>query len=212
MTAIADLPGQLSPSREVPELSPKRMWTGLAVVLAAMIMNLLDSTIVNVAAPSIQRDLGMSSSALEWIAAAYTLAIAIGLMTGGRLGDMFGRKPMLMTGLSGFVLSSAACAVAWSPASLITARVLQGADHAAAGPAAPAVPPGRRPGVTHAAGLRPAPGAAGRRGAAGPGRRRGAGPRDPAVPLFRSLRVGHAAPGGALPPGQLGAPLVPGGV
>ena len=48
-----------------------------------MIMNLLDSTIVNVAAPSIQRDLGMSSAALEWIAAAYTLAIAVGLMTGG---------------------------------------------------------------------------------------------------------------------------------
>lgn len=126
MTAIAELPGQLSPTREVTELSPKRMWTGLAVVLAAMIMNLLDSTIVNVAAPSIQRDLGMSSSALEWIAAAYTLAIAVGLMTGGRLGDMFGRKPMLMTGLSGFVLTSAACALAWSPASLITARVLQG--------------------------------------------------------------------------------------
>jgi predicted MFS family arabinose efflux permease len=126
LTAIADLPGQLSPSREVTELTPKRMWTGLAVVLAAMIMNLLDSTIVNVAAPSIQRDLGMSSSALEWIAAAYTLAIAVGLMTGGRLGDMFGRKPMLMAGLSGFVVTSAACALAWSPASLITARVLQG--------------------------------------------------------------------------------------
>jgi EmrB/QacA subfamily drug resistance transporter len=126
LTAIADLPGQLSPSREVTELTPKRMWTGLAVVLAAMIMNLLDSTIVNVAAPSIQRDLGMSSSALEWIAAAYTLAIAVGLMTGGRLGDMFGRKPMLLAGLSGFVVTSAACALAWSPASLITARVLQG--------------------------------------------------------------------------------------
>jgi MFS family permease len=106
--------------------SPRRRWTGFAVVLAAMIMNILDSTIINVAAPSIQRDLGMSSAALEWIAAAYTLAIAAGLMAGGRLGDMFGRKRMLMTGLAGFVLASAACALAPSAGSLIAARVLQG--------------------------------------------------------------------------------------
>jgi EmrB/QacA subfamily drug resistance transporter len=127
MTTVVDLPGALDQSSEVAESSsPRRIWTGFAVVLAAMIMNLLDSTIVNVAAPSIQRDLGMSSSALEWIAAAYTLAIAAGLMTGGRLGDMFGRKRMLMTGLAGFVIASAACAFAWSPGSLIAARVLQG--------------------------------------------------------------------------------------
>ena len=68
-----------------------------------MILNILDSTIVNVAAPSIQRDLAMSTSALEWVAAAYTLALAVGLMAGARLGDMFGRKRMLMIGLVGFV-------------------------------------------------------------------------------------------------------------
>jgi EmrB/QacA subfamily drug resistance transporter len=111
-----------------------RRWTGFAVVLAAMIMNITDSTIVNVAAPSIQRDLTMSNSALEWIAAAYTLAIAVGLLTGGRLGDMFGRKQMMLIGLSGFVLSSAACAFAWSPESLIAARVLQGLSAAALTP------------------------------------------------------------------------------
>jgi EmrB/QacA subfamily drug resistance transporter len=129
MTTAVDLPGapkRLGQPAILEPASPKRVWTGFAVVLAAMIMNLLDSTIVNVAAPSIQRDLGMSSSALEWIAAAYTLAIAVGLMTGGRLGDMFGRKRMLMIGLAGFVLASAACAFAWSPGSLIAARVLQG--------------------------------------------------------------------------------------
>src|SRR3954451_12541830 len=106
--------------------SAERPWTGFAVVLAAMIMNLLDSTILNVGAPSIQRDLHMSSSAVEWIAAAYTLAIAVGLMTGGRLGDMFGRKRMLLFGLAGFVAASAACSVAWSSESLIGARVIQG--------------------------------------------------------------------------------------
>src|SRR3954451_9179589 len=106
--------------------SAERPWTGFAVVLAAMIMNILDSTILNVGAPSIQRDLAMSSSALEWIAAAYTLSIAVGLMTGGRLGDLFGRKRMLTVGLTGFVLASIGCAAAWSSASLISARVLQG--------------------------------------------------------------------------------------
>lgn len=109
-----------------PAVRHPRMWTGFAVVLTAMIMNILDSTIVNVAAPSVQRDLSMSSAALEWIAAAYTLAIAVGLMTGGRLGDMFGRKRMLLIGLSGFVLASVACAIAWSPEALIGARVVQG--------------------------------------------------------------------------------------
>jgi EmrB/QacA subfamily drug resistance transporter len=99
-----------------------------------MIMNILDSTIVNVAAPAIQRDLAMSSSAVEWIAAAYTLAIAVGLMTGGRLGDMFGRKRMLLIGLTGFVLASIACSVAWSPETLIVARVLQGLAAAALTP------------------------------------------------------------------------------
>lgn len=126
MATAVDLPGVLDRPAIIQPSTPKHAWTGFAVVLAAMIMNLLDSTIVNVAAPSIQRDLGMSSSALEWIAAAYTLAIAVGLMTGGRLGDMFGRKRMLMIGLTGFVLASAACAFAWSPGSLIGARVIQG--------------------------------------------------------------------------------------
>jgi EmrB/QacA subfamily drug resistance transporter len=105
---------------------PDHPWTGLAVVLAALIMNLLDSTILNVGVPTIQRDLSMSSSAVEWVAAAYTLAIAVGLMTGGRLGDLFGRKRMLLLGLSGFVVASTACAFAWSAESLIVARVLQG--------------------------------------------------------------------------------------
>ncbi len=125
MTTAVDLPGALDRPRFAGRRAA-RAWTGFAVVLAAMIMNLLDSTIVNVAAPSIQRDLGMSSSALVWIAAAYTLAIAVGLMAGGRLGDMFGRKRMLMIGLTGFVVASAACALAWSPGSLIAARVAQG--------------------------------------------------------------------------------------
>ena len=104
----------------------RRRWTGFAVVLTAMIMNLLDSTVLTVAAPSIQRDLGSSSSQLEWTAAAYTLAIAVGLLTGARLGDRYGRRAMLLIGLAGFTAASAACAFAWSPETLIGFRVLQG--------------------------------------------------------------------------------------
>lgn len=118
--AIADVPAAAE------HAARRRRWLGFAVVLAAMIMNLLDSTIVNVAAPSIQRDLGASAFALEWIAAAYTLSIAVGLLTAGRLGDRYGRKTMLLLGVAGFLGSSAACALAHSPTELITARVVQG--------------------------------------------------------------------------------------
>src|SRR5258705_12130775 len=106
--------------------TPDRRWLGLFVVLSAMILNLLDSTIVNVASPSIRADLGGSYATLQWIAASYTLALAVGLLTGGRLGDMFGRKRMLLIGAAGFVAASMLCAVAWSPGSLIGARALQG--------------------------------------------------------------------------------------
>jgi EmrB/QacA subfamily drug resistance transporter len=102
------------------------MWAGFSVILSALILNILDSTIVNVAAPSIQADFSMSTSALEWVAAAYTLALAVGLMCGARLGDMFGRKRMLMIGLVGFVTSSACCSFAWSGDVLVASRAVQG--------------------------------------------------------------------------------------
>ena len=104
-----------------------RRWLGLFAILAASLMNLLDSTVGTVAAPSIRADLGGSLSTLQWIAAGYTLALAVGLLTGGRLGDMFGRKRMLTLAVAGFVAASVACAFATSPETLITARVVQGA-------------------------------------------------------------------------------------
>jgi EmrB/QacA subfamily drug resistance transporter len=103
-----------------------RRWLGLFAVLAAMIMNILDSTVINVAAPSIQADLGGTEASLQWIAASYTLALAVGLLSGGRLGDKFGRRRMMLIGVAGFVAASVACALAWSPGSLIGARVVQG--------------------------------------------------------------------------------------
>ncbi|MEO3750921.1 MFS transporter [Streptomyces sp. B6B3] len=108
------------------DVTRDRRWLGLFAVLAAMIMNLLDATVVNVAAPSIQADLGGSEASLQWIAASYTLALAVGLLTGGRLGDMYGRRRLMLLGVAGFLVASVACALAWSPGVLVSARVAQG--------------------------------------------------------------------------------------
>ena len=89
-------------------------------------MDLLDSTIAQVAAPTIRRELGGSYAVIEWVTAAYALAMAVGLLTGGRLGDIFGRRRVLLAGMAGFVLTSAACAAAQSAGELIAARALQG--------------------------------------------------------------------------------------
>jgi EmrB/QacA subfamily drug resistance transporter len=101
-------------------------WVGLVAVLSATLMNLLDANVVNIAAPTIHHDLGGSYSDLQWLTAGYTLALAVGLLTGGRLGDMFGRKRMLLIGAAGFTAASVACALAPSEGVLITARVVQG--------------------------------------------------------------------------------------
>jgi EmrB/QacA subfamily drug resistance transporter len=111
---------------EVPEPNPRR-WLILAVVLMAECMDLLDGTVVNIAAPAIHRDLGASASALQWIVGGYALAIAVGLITGGRLGDIFGRRRMFLIGVGGFTLASLLCGLAPSTGALIASRLLQGA-------------------------------------------------------------------------------------
>ena len=101
-------------------------WIVAAVVLAANTMDLLDATIVNVAGPSIHRELGGGSSTIQWLSAAYTLAFAILLIAGARLGDIFGRRRMFLLGLLGFTGFSAACAMAQGIGMLIAFRALQG--------------------------------------------------------------------------------------
>lgn len=101
-------------------------WLALTAVLIAEIMDLLDATIIGVAAPSIQADLGGDGTFIQWIAAGYTLAFAVGLITGGRLGDLYGRRRMFLLGLAGFVVASAVCGLAATPEMLIVARVVQG--------------------------------------------------------------------------------------
>jgi EmrB/QacA subfamily drug resistance transporter len=97
------------------------------VVLAANVMDLLDATIVNVAGPSIRRALGGAANTLQWLSAGYTLAFAVLLIAGARLGDIFGRRRLFLIGSAGFTLFSIACSVAPSIGVLIGFRALQGA-------------------------------------------------------------------------------------
>jgi EmrB/QacA subfamily drug resistance transporter len=119
---LAKLPGAAT---QAAVRNPVR-WFVFAVVIAANIMDLMDATIVTVAGPSIRAALGGSVSTLQWLAAGYTLAFAVFLITGARLGDMFGRRRLFLIGSAGFTVMSAACAVAPSPSVLIVFRVLQG--------------------------------------------------------------------------------------
>jgi EmrB/QacA subfamily drug resistance transporter len=100
---------------------------GLATLLAAEAMNVLDATITQVAAPVIHTDLGGAASDIQWFGAAYTLPFAVLLITGGRLGDLAGRRRMFLTGVAGFALASLCCALAPDAAVLIAARAVQGA-------------------------------------------------------------------------------------
>lgn len=101
-------------------------WLALAIVMTAAFMDLVDVTIVNIAIPSIQRSAGASVSQIQWITAGYALAFAAGLITGGRLGDIHGRKRLFLVGIGGFTLASALCGFAVNPEMLVASRILQG--------------------------------------------------------------------------------------
>src|SRR5947208_6067953 len=102
-----------------------RWWT-LAAMCFALFMIMLDNTVVNVALPSIQRDLKASLSSLEWTVNAYTLTFAVLLVTGGRIGDIFGRRRTFLTGVVMFAASSALIGLAPTQAWLVGGRALQG--------------------------------------------------------------------------------------
>lgn len=106
-------------------------WVGLVALLAAEAMNLLDATVVQVIGPTMHAEFGGPAATVQWFSAAYTLPFALLLITGGRLGDAFGRRRVFLIGVSVFALASVACAVAPSPGLLIASRVVQGAAAAA---------------------------------------------------------------------------------
>ena len=114
----------------------KRKWLALALLSVVQFMVVLDIAIVNVALPSIQVDLGFSQENLQWVISAYALVFGGFLLLGGRSADLLGRRRIFMGGLVVFTLSSLFAGLAWSEASLITARALQGLGAAIITPAA----------------------------------------------------------------------------
>ena len=109
-----------------PQVAGRAASLALLVVLFASFMDLLDVTIVTVAAPDIAANLNASEAELQWMLAAYVLALGSGLVTGGRVGDAYGRRRVFLVSLAGFALASAACALAPSAGTLIALRALQG--------------------------------------------------------------------------------------
>jgi len=107
-------------------------WFALYVLCLASLMIVLDATIVNVALPSIRKDLGFSQTSLAWVVNAYLLTYGGCLLLGGRLGDLFGHRRLFLTGISLFTLASLACGVATSQGFLIAARSVQGVGGAIA--------------------------------------------------------------------------------
>lgn len=106
--------------------SKKQRNIAFMVVALAFVMDLLDSTIVNIAIPTIQQNLGASYAAIQWLIAGYSLTFALLLITGGRMGDVYGYKKLFMIGVGGFTLASLLCGLSTSPAMLVIARLVQG--------------------------------------------------------------------------------------
>ncbi|MGS2645252.1 MFS transporter [Streptosporangium sp. LJ11] len=115
-----------APPRTGPPVS-RRRWIALGVVLSAAFMDNVDATILGIALPRIQRDLGADHTTAQWSLAGYALAFALLLITGGRLGDIFGRRRLFLIGVAGFTVASVACGAATTPEALVGGRLAQGA-------------------------------------------------------------------------------------
>ena len=124
-TAAQGAPAALARTGETAPGDPKR-WLALTSVLTGLFMILLDLSIVNVALPAIRVNLRANNADIQFVVAGYGLAYAVMLITGGRLGDLYGRKRLFMLGMAGFVATSALCGLAQSAVMLDASRVAQG--------------------------------------------------------------------------------------
>jgi EmrB/QacA subfamily drug resistance transporter len=116
----------LSAQEHAATFTNKRRTIALIIVAIAFVMDLLDSTIVNIAIPSIRTNLSASYSSIQWVVAGYSLAFSVLLVTGGRMGDVFGYKKLFMIGMGGFTIASLLSGLSQDPSMLITARLIQG--------------------------------------------------------------------------------------
>jgi EmrB/QacA subfamily drug resistance transporter len=114
-------------TEEAQEVPDPRRWRILGVTLVVGFMSLLDVTIVNVALPSMRAGLDTSPGTVQWVVSGYALAFGLTLVAGGRLGDAFGRRGLMLVGLTGFIISSAAVGLAPTAQLVVVARLLQGA-------------------------------------------------------------------------------------
>ena len=131
MTTAIDLAETVDPNGHVTTLGPvaapgPRRWLALAVMTLGAFMVLVDTTVVNVAIPSIRNNLDASFADTQWVVAGYQLAYAVLLVTGGRLGDIFGRRRLFTIGVVGFTVTSVLSGLAQSPLMLVASRLAQG--------------------------------------------------------------------------------------
>ncbi|WP_428954059.1 MFS transporter [Streptomyces sp. cg35] len=126
-TNPAETTGAGSPTTPAATLSKAAFWVVLALVLLADALDMIDSTVTNIAAPTIVGDIGGGEALIKWLGSSYALAMGVLLVIGGRLGDKFGQRRLFLVGMTGFTLASAVCGLSPDPALLIVARVLQGA-------------------------------------------------------------------------------------
>jgi EmrB/QacA subfamily drug resistance transporter len=108
------------------QVGDPRRWFALPVLLTGAFLPILDFNVVNLALPAIRGDLGATSGEVQFVISAYAATYAVFLITGGRLGDLFGRRRMFLLGVAGFTIASLLCGVAWSPGILVGGRILQG--------------------------------------------------------------------------------------
>ena len=123
MTTISAAP---PPTAADPARLTARLRVILAIVLIADVLDLMDSTITNIAAPTIVRDIGGGESLIKWLGASYALAMGVLLVVGGRLGDRYGQRRMFLVGIAGFTLASVGCGLSVDPAMLVAGRLVQG--------------------------------------------------------------------------------------
>src|SRR5687767_10091259 len=124
--AMTDTVASISRTEPNPVPSDRSRWIALVVLCVGFLMIILDQTIVNVALPSIQDDLGFSQSSLAWVVNAYLIAFGGLLLLAGRLGDLVGRRKIFLLGLLVFTIASIVCGIAQSQAMLVAARFVQG--------------------------------------------------------------------------------------
>ncbi|MDF8333799.1 MFS transporter [Novosphingobium cyanobacteriorum] len=115
-------------------MTVRQKFLALLTLVIALVLEIVDLTIVNTALPAIKASIGADASASQWIVAGYSLAFALLLMAGGRMGDSFGYRRLFLIGVAGFTVSSVLCGLAQSGEQLVTARLLQGATGALMAP------------------------------------------------------------------------------